>query len=136
MAPFWKEIVAEKKQRQQAAIPKEWILTNLPSEEILDVTMFPESSGLLSTKDIEFTNSSVEILLEKLANGTWSSVEVTTAFSKRAVIAHQLVSSQGIFVPVHRFLSAACSFSTRSFSLDELPNGNIHRSGPEPSCRA
>jgi len=89
----WKELVSEKTIRQKAAIPQEWILENIPSEETLNVIDFPEKSGLLSDKEIEITHSEVGTLLERLANGSWSAVEVTTAFSKRAVIAHQLVSS-------------------------------------------
>lgn len=96
MSQNWEALVADKKLRQQATIPKEWILTNLPPKETLDVTDFPESSGLLSRKEIEITNTHVDGLLEKLAAGTWSAVDVTTAFSKRAVIAHQLVCSMSI----------------------------------------
>lgn len=93
----WKELISEKKIRQKAAIPQEWILGNTPSEETLNVIDFPERSGLLSKKEIEITNSEVGRLLELLADGSWSAVEVTIAFSKRAVIAHQLVSSS--FIP-------------------------------------
>lgn len=92
MTPDWKELVAEKKSRQQASIPKDWILTNLPSKLVLDITKFPEECALLSTKDVEITNTSVDILLENLATGSWSAVAVTTAFCKRAIIAHQLVN--------------------------------------------
>ncbi|KAF8153288.1 general amidase [Crassisporium funariophilum] len=88
----WKELVAEKRIRQQATIPKEWILSNLPPKDTLNVIDFPETCGLLSTKEIEITNSETDVLLDKLAKGEWSAVEVTTAFSKRAVVAHQLVN--------------------------------------------
>jgi amidase len=88
----WKELVSEKRIRQRASIPQEWILENIPSEETLNVIDFPEKSGLLSKREIEITNSEVDLLLQYLANGSWSAVEVTIAFSKRAVIAHQLVS--------------------------------------------
>ena len=33
----WKDLVSEKRIRQKAAIPQEWILENLPSEETLNV---------------------------------------------------------------------------------------------------
>ncbi|TFK31262.1 hypothetical protein BDQ12DRAFT_581048, partial [Crucibulum laeve] len=91
-ATSWREIVAEKRLRQKAAIPKDWILPNLPPKEQLDVSNVPETCGLLSMKEIEITNSTVEVLLANLANNIWSSVEVTTAFSKRAIIAHQLTN--------------------------------------------
>ncbi|KAF9482262.1 general amidase [Pholiota conissans] len=88
----WKEIVAQKRQQRTESIPKEWILTNLPSQDTLNVIDFPESCGLLTELDIQITNTEVTLLLEKLAQGTWSAVEVTTAFAKRAIIAQQLVN--------------------------------------------
>jgi len=88
----WKELAAEKKQRQRDSIPKQWVIST-PSDAVLDVTTLPEECGLLSSKELEITNATVDGLLKNLAAGTWSSVEVTTAFYKRAVIAHQLVSS-------------------------------------------
>jgi amidase len=88
----WKDVVAEKKVRQKATIPHEWIISNLPPTESLNVTEFAEKCDLLSPTEIEITNSEVDLLLHNLAQGSWSAVAVTTAFAKRAVIAHQLVS--------------------------------------------
>jgi len=87
----WQELAADKKRRQTASIPKEWLITQ-PADDVLDVTDVPTSCGLLSARELEITAvSEVAILLNKLATGEWSSVEVTTAFCKRAIIAHQLV---------------------------------------------
>jgi len=73
------------------SIPKEWIIPPLP-DSVLDVSQYPETCGLLTSKDIEITSTTdVDNLLHKIASGAWSSVEVTTAFAKRAIIAHQLV---------------------------------------------
>jgi amidase len=94
MSTTWQELVAEKKSRQTASIPKEWSewLIVPPSDDISDVTDIPAKCGLLSARDLEITEvSSVEVLLSKVATGEWSSVEVCTAFCKRAVIAHQVV---------------------------------------------
>ena len=93
MIKHWKDVVAEKRARQAATIPKEWILSDLPPKDTLNVIDFPEKCGLLKPKEIDITNSEVDVLLENMAKGVWSAVEVTTAFSKRAVIAHQLVRS-------------------------------------------
>ena len=91
MPTTWQEIAAEKKARQAASIPKEWLI-DLPSDDVLDVTDIPAKCGLLSARDLEITEvSSVAVLLSKIATGAWSSVEVATAFCKRAVIAHQVV---------------------------------------------
>ncbi|KAG1757530.1 general amidase [Suillus lakei] len=87
----WTALVAEKKQRQLKSIPQEWLVTP-PPPSALDVTDFPETCGLLNAREIEITNTSVDVLLEKLANAEWTAVEVTTAFSKRAIVAHQLVN--------------------------------------------
>jgi amidase len=87
----WQELVAEKKRRQTASIPKEWFIT-LPADDVLDVTDVPSNCGLLSARELEITEvSEIAVLLNKLATGEWSSVEVTTAFCKRAIVAHQLV---------------------------------------------
>ncbi|KAI9449479.1 general amidase [Lactarius psammicola] len=92
MPTTWQELAAEKKARQAASIPKEWLIT-LPSDDVLDVTDVPAKCGLLSPRDLEITEvSSVADLLSKIATGAWSSVEVTTAFCKRAVIAHQVTN--------------------------------------------
>lgn len=90
--PTWQELVADKRARQAATFPSEWQLKELPDESVLDVTKIPESCGMLSAKEIGITNADVSELLEKLAKAEWSSVEVTEAFYKRAIIAHQLVS--------------------------------------------
>ncbi|KAG6880003.1 hypothetical protein C0992_008210 [Termitomyces sp. T32_za158] len=92
MAQNWKYLSASKKSSQQASIPKEWILTDPPSSNELNVLNFPETCGLLTAKEVEITNTHVEVLLKKLANAEWSSVAVTTAFAKRAIIAHQLTN--------------------------------------------
>lgn len=92
MPTTWQELVAEKKARQAASIPKEWLIA-LPSDDVLDVTDVPAKCGLLSARDLEITElDSVAGLLNKIATGVWSSVEVTTAFCKRAVIAHQVTN--------------------------------------------
>lgn len=90
--PHWTRLVAEKKQRQLQSIPQEWLVSELPPDSILDVTGFPETCGLLNARDIEITNTLTDVLLEKLASGEWTAVGVTTAFYKRAIVAHQLVS--------------------------------------------
>lgn len=50
-------------------------------------------SGILSSHEIQITEAyDVAGLLKGLASGTLTAVDVTAAFSKRAAIAHQLVS--------------------------------------------
>lgn len=90
----WKELTVDKRHRQQSEIPPGWVLKSPPGSDILDVRAFPDSQqcGLLTEREIVITNTTdVDTLLRKLASREWSSVEVTTAFYKRAIIAHQLV---------------------------------------------
>ena len=88
----WKTLVADKLARREASIPKEWVITP-PPDTVLDVSSFPEKCGLLSEDEIEITNTKTEDLLAKLTAGSITAVKVTTAFCKRAIIAHQLVST-------------------------------------------
>lgn len=94
MADTWKSLAAEKKQRQKESIPQEWLIS-VPGDEVLDVTGVPEACGLLSEKEVRITNTEVDVLLERLAQGDWSSVDVTTAFYKRAIVAQQVVRLVG-----------------------------------------
>ncbi|KAI0778153.1 general amidase [Trametes elegans] len=91
-AAKWQEHVQHKRELQKAAIPKEWVITPVPKEQanVLDV---PKSCGMLTERELEITEATdITMLLNKLASAEWSAVEVTTAFSKRAVIAHQVVN--------------------------------------------
>ncbi|EMD42024.1 hypothetical protein CERSUDRAFT_79624 [Gelatoporia subvermispora B] len=88
----WQEQVADKRRRLQESLPKEWLITPPPDDQLnrMDV---PETCGLLTPRELEITNKAdVAVVLQKLASAEWSSVEVTTAFCKRAVIAHQLTN--------------------------------------------
>ncbi|KAI0299765.1 general amidase [Multifurca ochricompacta] len=92
MATTWEDLAAEKKRRQAASIPKEWLIT-LPTDDVLDVTNIPANCGLLSPLELEITETrEAATILSKVASGEWSSVQVATAFCKRAVIAHQVTN--------------------------------------------
>ncbi|KAG1717774.1 amidase signature domain-containing protein, partial [Suillus paluster] len=73
------------------SIPQDWLVTP-PPDSTPDVTSFLETGGLLNVREIEITNTSVDVLLERLASAEWTTVEVTTAFSRRAIVGHQLVN--------------------------------------------
>ncbi|EXJ94757.1 hypothetical protein A1O1_03155 [Capronia coronata CBS 617.96] len=99
----WQTKVAQKQKQCRGAIPAAW---QLPSSilEALDYPLdkkpnrllemdTPRKSGILSDREIMITEDyTVGELLAKLASGELSSLEVTTAFSKRAAIAQQLTS--------------------------------------------
>lgn len=76
--------------KQLESIPKDWLLTQAPAD--LNVLNIASVSGLLSPRELEITDTEdIEVLLSNLAGSVWSSHEVTLAFYKRAIIAHQLV---------------------------------------------
>ena len=87
----WERRAFEKRQQRAEAIPREWVITP-PQEDQANVLDVPETCGLLTQREIEITGTTdVSVVLSNLAAGFWSSLEVTTAFCKRAVIAQQLV---------------------------------------------
>lgn len=86
----WQAIASEKKSQLQASIPQEWRIKTLPTDD--SVMSFPKSSGILTPEELSITESSATELVQDLASGKLSSVAVTTAFCKRAALAHQLVS--------------------------------------------
>ncbi|KAF8295664.1 general amidase [Clavulina sp. PMI_390] len=87
----WQETAKSRRTKQQASIPKEWLLPDpLPSD--LNVLSVPVASKLLTPREIEITDTDFESLLSNLTNGLWTSVEVVSAFYKRAIIAHQLTN--------------------------------------------
>jgi amidase len=80
---------------RDAAIPKEWRLQPqvLKAAHPRVQSVFA-SCGILSKEELEITDMKNDAtdLLAKLANGSLTSVAVTTAFLKRAAIAHQLTN--------------------------------------------
>nr|GAT48430.1 predicted protein [Mycena chlorophos] len=88
----WQQIAADKKKAQLDAVPKDWLLNEADLPKQIDVSSCAHSSPLLSPLDLEITESSVSVLLGNLASAKWSSLQVTTSFSKRAVLAQQLTN--------------------------------------------
>lgn len=87
----WKNQIIDKRKRQDASIPKDWLI-DASLKDQTDVSDIPRTCGLLDARELEITETSdVGALLQKIAHAEWTSVEVTKAFCKRAVIAHQLV---------------------------------------------
>ncbi|TCD71441.1 hypothetical protein EIP91_010147 [Steccherinum ochraceum] len=88
----WQSLCAQRKKKQTDSIPQEWFV-DVPADQRASVIDFPTHSGLLTALEVEITETvDLDILLGKLATGVWSSVAVTTAFYKRAIIAQQLTN--------------------------------------------
>ncbi|KAF7553546.1 hypothetical protein G7Z17_g3548 [Cylindrodendrum hubeiense] len=93
----WKAIAAEKKSRIDAAIPTEWRI-EMPQDDV-SAMAYPKESGLLTAEELAITESSATDIVKKIAAGDLTSVAVTTAFCKRAALAHQLVNCSLEFFP-------------------------------------
>ncbi|OAA67425.1 fatty-acid amide hydrolase [Cordyceps fumosorosea ARSEF 2679] len=103
MAADWETKAAERRQQLTNTIPEGWRLKSelinelqTPLEEhdnnVLELGIC-RHSGILSDKELAITESySVSALLQALAGGTLTALEVTTAFCKRAAIGHQLLN--------------------------------------------
>ncbi|ROW04950.1 hypothetical protein VPNG_07002 [Cytospora leucostoma] len=94
-APYkpWQEIAATKKAEQLSRIPKEWMFSGagIPTDAV-DLRRIASLSGILSARELAITSEAYDAtaLLAKIADGTFTSVEVVTAFCKRAAVAQQV----------------------------------------------
>lgn len=93
MPAAWETIAAQKQKTQKESIPKEWLLKSLPSKDVLDVRDIPRSCGILTGKELDITEQhDATSLILALRERTYTSLEVATAFCKRAAIAQQLTN--------------------------------------------
>lgn len=94
----WEQVTASKRASVAQKIPSEWRLPSSVTSQIsensyLSVLDVPRSSGLLTEKELELTERyDATALVELMSAGTVKSVDVVTAFCKRAAIAHQTVN--------------------------------------------
>lgn len=90
--PHWKSAVQQKRAAQLNAIPPSWRLPSTILTPPLPNTLETiRSCGLLSAEELEWTETNdVTNLLSRLASREVSSVQLTTAFCKRAAIAQQM----------------------------------------------
>ncbi|WPG97460.1 acetamidase [Acrodontium crateriforme] len=88
----WTSIAAKAQTRLINSIPSDWRIppSKLPKDDELNVTGFPAKCGILNDFELEITESLATDIVGRLAAGEWTAVEVTTAFCKRAAIAHQV----------------------------------------------
>lgn len=89
----WEDISKRAKARVFESIPSEWLVSEdkLPPADQAGVLDFPSKSGLFSENEILITTSSATHIVQTIASGEWTALEVTQAFCKRAAVAHQLV---------------------------------------------
>ncbi|KAK9489414.1 amidase signature domain-containing protein [Lipomyces doorenjongii] len=99
MVAPWEVKAAAKRAKLAASIPKEYMIPEheLPPADRLDVSQVPKE--FLSKEVIEITELTATEIVDAIAKGKYSAVEVTTAFIKRAVLAHQLLNVFTEFFP-------------------------------------
>jgi len=92
--------IAKRKQAERASrIPKEWMLSSPPGDNVLNVMDIPQTCGILTSQELEITGTYDAVaLVEALKSRKYNAKDVTKAFCKRAAIAHQLVSPSKYFV--------------------------------------
>lgn len=89
----WEDIGKQARAKLLDSIPSEWRLPEdkLPPADQANVLDVPFKSGLFSEHEILITTSSATHIVQAIASGEWTAVDVTRAFCKRAAVAHQLV---------------------------------------------
>lgn len=93
MPAAYEAIAAQKRAEQQSKIPKEWLLKSLPPTSQTDIRSIAASSGILTTKELEITQSAdATSLIHALRDKQYTALSVATAFCKRAAIAQQLTN--------------------------------------------
>ena len=93
----WKDLVDRKRANRESNIPAEWRVPDAiaakvsPTARLSAFDLLAESA-ILTPREIEITEHyDATQLLELMASKRISSTEVTSAFCKRAAVAHQLV---------------------------------------------
>ncbi|KAK0388793.1 hypothetical protein NLU13_5036 [Sarocladium strictum] len=95
----WAELIQKKRAARDALIPEPWrlptsITSRVSPESTASAFDLLDEAALLTDKEREITEKyDVAGLTAKIASGELSSVEVATAFCKRAAIVHQLTNS-------------------------------------------
>lgn len=122
----YQRISAQKLQERDAQIPPEYRLssaqlTQLRSQD--NITFLPRSTDYFTPAEIDIINSSAPAIVAKTSSGEWSVKEVTEAFVKAAMVAHQATNClTEIPIPEARALAASLD------ALDALtsPRGPLH----------
>jgi amidase len=95
--PAWQPLVDKKRADLKAKIPQEWTLPKDITDQVSHTARISafdllRASNILSDREKDITeNHTAAALIQQMSSGAITSVEVTTAFCKRAAIAQQLV---------------------------------------------
>lgn len=91
----WRTIASKKNEQRRSRIPKSWTLQAHSQSNRNNVLDIPRTCGLLNQDELSITEcTDATTLVGGLISGGLKSVDVVTAFCKRAAIAHQLVRTK------------------------------------------
>ncbi|KFY79035.1 hypothetical protein V499_01918 [Pseudogymnoascus sp. VKM F-103] len=124
VAPSWKLVAARRQAEINNAIPTEYLVPLVQLGGLENRIGLPEASGILTHRELEITARSATGLLRFLHNGTYTAVEVTTAFCKRAAIAHQAVNCLAL-VMFQQALADAAELD-QYMQTHHRPKGPLH----------
>lgn len=94
----WRTLAASKRSAVANKIPSDWRLPSSQTAQYVETSTssvldVPRTCGLLTEKELELTeNYDATALVEMMVKGEVKSIEVVTAFCKRAAIAQQCVN--------------------------------------------
>lgn len=93
-SPTYKAIAERKVKERDAKFKKEWLIpeSDLPSQDVNDVTNWINKSGFLSEEEIAITETDAPGIISNIKEKKWTSFQVASAFCHRASIAHQLTN--------------------------------------------
>lgn len=93
MVQDYREIAAIALKRRQDAIPLGYLLSeNLLANLPRDLTTIRKDSGHFTSADLEILEAPAEVILLKIKEKTWTSLEVAQAFIKASAVANQLTN--------------------------------------------
>ncbi|KAM5377870.1 hypothetical protein ACJZ2D_004774 [Fusarium nematophilum] len=103
-----------------------WLLSpkELPPASKLSVSTFIETCNLLTLRELEITATSATDLVRQMASSSLTALETTTAFLKRAHVAHQLTNFATEFM-VDEALAAATELDAYFKATGKL-KGPLH----------
>ncbi|ODH22775.1 hypothetical protein ACO22_05464 [Paracoccidioides brasiliensis] len=93
MGQNYKEISAIAQKRRDDALSAFFPIPDVEEESLpRDLRSYPKTSGLLTQNELDIVDADAQTLLQKIKERTLTSVDVTKAFCKAAVIAQKLTN--------------------------------------------
>lgn len=88
--PAWQHVAATRRSLIESKIPPEWRVPEelLQSKNLVDL---PRKCGIMTEQELSITELSAVEIVSAIQTNKISAVDTTTAFCKRAAIAHQAV---------------------------------------------